>query len=157
MYMEIATILLYDQEISLGWTRRFIVNRVSSKQSNFFRFEPKQTETRSVSVVFRFVSRIKKFFSVCLGLFRCFGPVCKQLKQTEKTSKMLSIRVPSKQLLFFWFEPKKTETQSVSVVFQFIFSRNKKNFSVCFGVSDRYRNNRNKQNSWYGEFKRFIF
>jgi hypothetical protein len=52
----------------------------------FFRFEPKQTETQSVSVVFRFVSRNpKKFYSIC------FGPVSKQPKQTEKTSKQRSL------------------------------------------------------------------
>ncbi len=43
----------------------------------------------------------------------------------------------------------RTETQSVSVFFRFV-SRNQKTFfsvvSVCFGVSDQYRNNRNKQN-----------
>jgi hypothetical protein len=38
---------------------------------------------------------------------------------------------------FFRFEPKQTETQSVSVHFRFV--------SVCFGVSDPFRNNRNKQ------------
>ncbi len=60
-------------------------NRVSSKHSNFFfRFELKQNETQSVSVVFRFVLRNqKKFFSVCSGLFRCFGPVLKQQKKTS--------------------------------------------------------------------------
>jgi hypothetical protein len=49
--------------------------------SFFSRFEPKQTETQSVSVVVRFVfSRNQKFF---FCLFRCFRPVSKQLKQTE--------------------------------------------------------------------------
>ncbi len=43
----------------------------------------------------------------------------------------------------FWFEPKRTETQSVSVVFG-LFRETKLIFSVCFGVSDQYRNNRNK-------------
>jgi hypothetical protein len=72
--------------------KTLVSDRVSSKQSNFFfRFEPKQTETQSVSVVFRFVSQNQKtLFSVCFakpknfvfGLFRCFGPVSKQPKQT---------------------------------------------------------------------------
>ncbi len=56
--------------------------RVSSKQTNKkFRFEPKQTETRSVSVVFRvcFVKPKTNNF----GLFRCFKPISKQQKQTE--------------------------------------------------------------------------
>ncbi len=56
------------------------------------------------------------------------------------------LRCPRNNQIFFQFEPKQTETQSVSVVFRF-FSRNQKTFfSVCFGLSDRYRNNRNKQN-----------
>ncbi len=45
-----------------------------------FRFEPKQTKTRSVSVVFRFVSwnqKLKFQFVVC------FEPLSKQPKQTE--------------------------------------------------------------------------
>jgi hypothetical protein len=51
---------------------------------------------------------------------------------------------PRNNQFFFWFEPKRTESQSVSVVFWFV-SRNQINFfSVCFGVSVRYRNNRNK-------------
>ncbi len=46
-----------------------------------FRFEPKQTETRSVSrnVSVCFVKPKKIFF----GLFRCFEPISKQPKQTE--------------------------------------------------------------------------
>ncbi len=57
--------------------------RSSSKQINFFsRFEPKQTEIQSVSVVFWFVfSRNPPIFF--FGLFRCFGMVSKQSKQTE--------------------------------------------------------------------------
>ncbi len=46
---------------------------------------------------------------------------------------------------FFRFKPKQTKTQSVSVVFRFVSRNQKTFFSVCFGVSDRYRNNRNKQ------------
>jgi hypothetical protein len=66
-------------------------------------------------------------------------------------------RVSSKQSIFFRFKPKQTETQSVSVVFRFVSRNQKKYFSVCFVVSDWYRNNRNKQNLWYGELKAFIF
>jgi hypothetical protein len=47
---------------------------------------------------------------------------------------------------FFRFEPKHNETQSVSVVFRFVSRNQKIFFSVCFGVSDWYRNNQNKQN-----------
>jgi hypothetical protein len=62
----------------------------------------------------------------------------------------LDIRMSSKQSNFFFgVEPKQTETQSVSVVFRFVSRNQKKCFrfvSVWFGVSDLYRNNRNKQN-----------
>jgi hypothetical protein len=75
----------------------------------FFRFKLKQTETQSVLVVFRFVSRNQKtFFSVCFGLFRCFGLVSKQLKQKnfcqnrqKKSPKNFSIRGSMKLLIFF--------------------------------------------------------
>ncbi len=42
---------------------------------------------------------------------------------------------------YFWFEPKQTERSVL------LFRETKKqNISVCFGVSNLYRNNRNKQN-----------
>jgi hypothetical protein len=71
-------------------------------------------------------------------LFRCFGPVLKQPKQTEKTYKQRSLLgYPRNNDFFFRFEPKQTETQSVSVVFQFVFFARppKKFFGLfwCFG------------------------
>jgi hypothetical protein len=45
-----------------------------------FRFEPKQTETQSVSVDFRFVWRKQKQFFRFVSVF---GPVSKQPKQTH--------------------------------------------------------------------------
>jgi hypothetical protein len=55
-------------------------------------------------------------------------------------------RVSSKQTnKSFRFEPKQTETQSVSVLFWFVSRNQQLFFSVCFGVSDPFRNNRNKQ------------
>jgi hypothetical protein len=54
----------------------------------FFWFEPKQTETQPVSVVFRFVLRNQRLiFSVFFGLFQCFETVLKQPKQTETNRK----------------------------------------------------------------------
>jgi hypothetical protein len=50
---------------------------------------------------------------------------------------------PRNNQFFFQFEPKQTKTQSVLVVFRFIAKPNKI-FSVCFGDSFRYLNNRNK-------------
>jgi hypothetical protein len=45
-------------------------SKVSSKQSIFFRFEPKQTETQSVSVVFWFVSHHPQNLSGFVSVFR---------------------------------------------------------------------------------------
>jgi hypothetical protein len=90
-------------------------------------------------------------------LFRCFGPVFKQPKQTEKISKkQISIRVSSKQLIFFFSSNRnKPKLYLFRLFFALFFSRSQtKFFSVCFGVSDRYRNNLNKQNLWYGGIKK---
>ncbi len=48
-----------------------------------FRFEPKQNEIRSVSVLFRSFSRTKKNFD----MFRCFAIVSKQLATKIGVSK----------------------------------------------------------------------
>jgi hypothetical protein len=61
-----------------------------------------RTETNRNSICFGcflvcFAKPKKNFF----GLFRCFGPVSKQPKQTETTSQQCSIRISSKQLIFF--------------------------------------------------------
>ncbi len=45
----------------------------------------------------------------------------------------------------FWFEPKQTETRSVSRLFRFVSWNQKEKILVCFIVSHLYRNNRNKQ------------
>jgi hypothetical protein len=116
-----------------------------------FRFKPKKTETQSVLVVFRFVSRNQRIFFRFVSVFR------NSIETNQKNlQKMLSFGVSSKQLIFFRFKPKQTENQSVSVVFRCV-RKPKKIWGVCFGVSDRYRNNRNQQNLWFGELKRFIF
>ena len=46
----------------------------------------------------------------------------------------------------FRFEPKQTETRSVSRLFRFVSWNQKEKIPVCFGVSNLYWNNRNKQN-----------
>jgi hypothetical protein len=74
------------------------------------------------------------------------------LKQTEKISKKRSLLGGK---FFSQFEPKQTETQPVSVVFWFAFSRNPKFFFVLY-VLDQYHNNQNKKNLWYRECKRLI-
>jgi hypothetical protein len=123
-----------------------------------------RTETNRNSICFGcfsvcFAKPKKHFF----GLFRCFGPVSKQPKQTEfsrnkpkKSPKTFSIRGSLKQLILFSrFEPKLNLFQ---LFFGLLFREtNKFFFSVCFDVLDCYRTNRNKQNLWYGELKRLIF
>jgi hypothetical protein len=74
-------------------------------------------------------------------------------KQTEKISKNALYKSVLETINFFGFELKQNETQSVSVFFGVCGSPNNV-VSVCFGVLDRYRNKRNKQNLWYGELKR---
>ncbi len=63
-------------------------SRVSSKQSNFFfgsnRNKPKLNLFRLFFSLFRETKKhFFRFVSVCFGLFRCFGLVSKQPKQTE--------------------------------------------------------------------------
>ncbi len=50
-------------------------------------------------------------------------------------------KVSSEQYIFFRFELKQTETQSVSVVFWFVSRNPQKFLGVSFRVSDWYRNN----------------
>ncbi len=104
-----------------------------------------RTETNRNSICFG-------CFSVCftnpknifLGLFRCFGPVLKQPKQTEfswnkpkKSPKnFLYLAVLETVNFFSRFKPKQTKTQSVSIVFLFPFCETKKFFCGlfrCFG------------------------
>jgi hypothetical protein len=144
-----------------AWT-----SEVGSPRNNqiFFRFVPKQTEIQSVSVVFRFVSRNQKqffrffrFVSVCFGVSDRYRN--KRNKQNfvetnrskqKNLQKTFSIRWSWKLLIFFLSSNRNSICFGwFSVCF---FAKPKRFFSVCFGVSDRYRNNRNKQNLWYREF-----
>ncbi len=58
---------------------------------------------------------------------------------------LLQIRVSSKQTKKIRFEPKQTETRSVSIVFGFVSWKQKLKISFCFGVSNLYQNNWNKK------------
>jgi hypothetical protein len=115
-----------------------------------FRFQPKQTETQSVSVVFRFVSRNQKtFFLVCFCVSDQYRNnrnkqhilETNRNKPKKSPTNVLYEGVLETVIFFSRFEPKQTKIQSVSVVFQFAFSRNPKIFfrfvSVglfrCFG------------------------
>ncbi len=116
------------------------------------------TETNCNSICFGcFLVCFAKLKTIFFGLFWCFGPVSKQPKQTEfcrnkpkKSPKNVLYWGSSKPLIFFLgSNRKKTKTHSGFGC-----------VSVCFfriDVSDRYQNNRNKQNLWYGELKWLIF
>jgi hypothetical protein len=90
------------------------------------------------------------YFSVCFakpnhiffGLFRCFGPVSKQPKQTEKISKkQISIRVSSKHLIFFSVRTETNRNSTCFGCFSFFFfvKPNKIFFGLfqCFGPVSR--------------------
>jgi hypothetical protein len=141
---------------------------VSSKQSKFFFVSNQNKPKLNLFWLFFGLFRETKkhffqFVSVCFGVsdrYRNNRNKQNFLETNRKNlQKTFSIRGSSKQ--FFFFLSVRTETQSVSVVFRFAFLRNQQNFfrfvAVCFDVSDRYHNNRNKQNLWYGELKRLIF
>jgi hypothetical protein len=139
--------------VKLGCTRNnhifFGSNRNEPKLNLFRLFFSLLLETK---LFFQFVS-------VCFGVLNRYRNNRNKPNQIKIISKkQISIRVSSKQLHFFRFAPKQTETQPVLIVFRFVFSRNPTKFwLVCFGVLDWYRNNQNKQNLWCGELKRFIF
>ncbi len=113
---------------------------MSSKQSNFV-----FGSNCCFSVCF--VKPKKTFF----GLFQCGIETTETNRKSSKQRSLLGY--PQNNKFFFRFEPK---PGCFSVVF--FFSRNPpKIFSVCFGVSDQYWNNQNKQNLWYGELKGLYF
>jgi hypothetical protein len=107
----------------------------------------------------------KNIFSVGYGLFRCFGPVLKQPNKQnfvetnrKNLKKTFSIRGSSKPLIFFLSSNRnKPKINLFPLFFGLLFRETKIFFPVCFDVSDRYQNNQNKQNLWYGELKRLIF
>ncbi len=87
-------------------------------------------------------------------------------KQTEKISKKLSLLGGPRNRYFFFLVRTQTNRNKPKLnlfrlFFGLLFRETKIFFfrfvSVCFDVSDRYRNNQNKQNLWYGELKRLIF
>jgi hypothetical protein len=74
-----------------------------------FRFEPKQTETQSVSVVFQFVSRNPKKKFPFVSVF-----------WNKPPNNALYYGIL--ETITFQFETKQNEPQSVSIVFQCVFS-----------------------------------
>jgi hypothetical protein len=103
-----------------------ITHRVSSKQSNFFfglkRNKPKLNLFRLFFGLF--CETKKHFFWVCFGVSDRYQNNRNKQNFVETNQNNLK-----KTLIFFsWFEPKQTETQSVSVVFCFFFAKPKKIF-----------------------------
>ncbi len=117
------------------------------RNSKFFQV---RTKTNRNSICFGYFSVCfakAKFFSVCFGVSDRYRNNRNKLNFFETNGKNLQSNTLYQGVLetitFFRFEPKQTETQSVSVVFRFVL-RNQQDFcSVFIGVSDRYRNNRN--------------
>ncbi len=82
-----------------------------------------------------------------VGTRRCCLWLLSLTYQTSNLSdSLVELGCPRNNQIFFRFRPKQTKTQSVLVVFRFVSQNQKTFFSVCFGFSDRYQNNRNKQN-----------
>jgi hypothetical protein len=130
------------------------------RNNQFFFSVRTETNQNSVSVVFRFVSRNQKtFFLVCFGVLdRYWNNRNKQnLIETNRKNlrKTFSSRGSSKPLIFFLgLNRNKPKLNLFRLFFSLLFRKTQKFFlrfvSVCFDVSDRYRNNWNKQNSWLG-------
>ncbi len=141
---------------------------MSSKQSKFFfgsnRNKPKPNLFRLFFGLFRETKKhFFRFVSVCFGVsdrYRNNQNKHNFVETNRKISKKRFLLGGPRNSSFLFFSVR-TETNRKSICFgcfsvcflqnQIIFS------SVCFGVSDRYRNNRNKQNLRYGELKRLIF
>jgi hypothetical protein len=132
--------------------------RVSSKRSNFIfglnRNKPKLNLFRLFFGLFR---ETKKQFFRFVSVFRTVIETTETNRTLSKQTETNKKKSPKKRFLlggprnckfFSRFKLKQIETQPVSVCF---FAKPKSFFSVCFGVSDWYQNNQNKQNLWYGE------
>ncbi len=122
-----------------GWHSDFWLFRLGCPRNNhiFFRFEPKQTETQSVSVVFWFVSRNKKhFFRFVSDRYRNNRNKQNLVETNRKNlQKMFSIRGSSKPLIFFLgSNQNKPKLNLFWLFFSLVFRKTKKFFLVCFGL-----------------------
>jgi hypothetical protein len=81
---EILPGSIINRAYFLDWLLNYLhfpVTRVSSKQSNFFSV---WTETKRNSICFGWFSVcFVKLITIFFGLFRCFGSISKQPKQTH--------------------------------------------------------------------------
>jgi hypothetical protein len=106
--------------------------------SNFlFQLEPKQTETRPVSILFRSFSRTKQIFSVCFGVSEPFRNEPKHkigFRNKPKLKINTFLYDGHGQDFFASARTKQTETRSVSVLFR-SFSQNEKRIFGFFRCS----------------------
>jgi hypothetical protein len=141
--------------------------RVSSKQSNFFSV---RTKTNRNSICFGCFSvcfaKPKNIFLVCFGVsdrYRNNQNIQNTVETNRKNlHKTFSIRGSWNRLIcFLGSNRNKPKLNLFRLFFGLLFRETKRIFfwfvSVCFDVSDRYQNNQNKQNLWYGELKMLIF
>jgi hypothetical protein len=146
--------VLAQHDFCMGWLEKIWYSSVGCPRNNqiFFRLESKWTEAQSVSVVSRNQTNI---FLVCFSVLDRYRNNRNKPKKSPKNKSLFGC---PRNNYFFSVQ---TETNRNSTCFGCFsvcfFAKPKRIFFVCFGVSDQYRNNRNKQNLWYGEIKRFIF
>ncbi len=112
---------------------------MSSKQSLFYRFQLKQTETQSVLVVFRFVSQNQKKKFGFVSVFRTGIKTTKTnrtfTKQTEKISKKHSlVRCPRNSYCFFGLN-RNTQKLNLFRFFSLFFCETNKNCGLFWFVS----------------------
>jgi hypothetical protein len=147
-----------------GWN----LTRVSLKLSNlFFGSNRNKPKLNLFWLFFGLFRETKKQFFRFVSVFRTGIETTKTnrifSKQTEKNlQKTFSNRGSSKSLIFFLGSNRnKPKLNLFWMFFGLLFHETQQKIfrfvSVYFDVSERYRNNQNKQNLWYGELKRLIF
>jgi hypothetical protein len=131
--------------------------RVSSKQSNFF-FGSNRTKPRLnlFRLFFGLFCETKKHFFQFVSVFRTNIETIRIFsKQTKKISKKRSLLGGPRNRKFFFLgsNRNKAKLNLFQLIFGLLFRETKKFFFrfvlVSFDISDRYQNNRNKQNLWY--------
>ncbi len=130
-----------------------------------------------------FGSNQKKWYLICFSCFLvCFAKLKLffrfvslfqtgiKIKETNRTFSEKNLKIskkrsplgcPRETINFFDdLNRNKLKLNLFWLFFDFFSAKPRKHFSVCFGlffdVSDQHRNNRNKQNLYYGELKRFL-
>jgi hypothetical protein len=105
--------------------------------TSFFNDKKSSRSRKTVEVNVFYYSCLMRRIRICLWLTDPRGP------KTFGSGTLVFCRMSSKQTKRISV---RTKTRSDSVVFQFVSWNQKEKISVCFGVSNLYRNNWNKQN-----------